>query len=124
MVRAGAPNCAGELEGCRWVVLATAEFAPALLERAAALRRAARARARAEGDGGAATPGARAAQLARLQGWRAPTWAEHFARVEAFMARLAGEGWPRVGLARPGACDTIQARLPVVQEGGRPCTHL
>jgi hypothetical protein len=36
MVRAGAPNCAGELEGCRWVVLATAEFAPVLLERAAA----------------------------------------------------------------------------------------
>jgi glycosyltransferase involved in cell wall biosynthesis len=48
--------------------------------------------ARAEDDGRAATPGARAAQLARLQGWRAPTWAQHFAQVEAFMARLAGEG--------------------------------
>jgi hypothetical protein len=30
----------------------------------------------------------RAAQLERLRGYRAPTWAEHFARVESLLERV------------------------------------
>ena len=35
---------------------------------------------------------ARSAQLARLVGWQAPTWAAHFEVVEELVARLGGRG--------------------------------
>jgi glycosyltransferase involved in cell wall biosynthesis len=35
---------------------------------------------------------ARAAQLARLRGWRAPAWSDHFAAVDGLLARVAARG--------------------------------
>jgi hypothetical protein len=34
----------------------------------------------------------RAAQLERLAAWRAPTWADHFARIDVLIAELASGG--------------------------------
>lgn len=45
---------------------------------------------RAIGDYAAPASPRRAAQLARLPGWRAPTWPAHVAAVEAFLATLPG----------------------------------
>jgi hypothetical protein len=51
----------------------------------------------------------RAAQMARLRGWQAPSWAEHFERVDELLRRV-------VGLRRPAGAAAASLPIPAQAE--------